>query len=439
MYNRKGAEERYRDWLRRFAKFSARAFAPDEDSSAFSFDQAYSHLRGDHEKEPWLYDVPPEIFRNAMYQRKQAWSNHWSDPQKVGRPTNRRKGENESILLTKELFEFKNTGVIHIAGRGNRVVGDVRFHQHRSFGKPKSVTVSHESDGRWWLSFSFEDGVDTQKAQVATMKSLPSMSDHAIAESISGHDLGVVRAVTCSDGKVLAFTERKLGRIDRSKRRIRLLQRKLARQVKGSGKRRKTKRRIARTHSKIGDLRRDHAHQVSCVLAKQPSKILAFERLNLRGMTKRAKPVLDLDTGAFVPNGAAAKSGLNSAILNQALGMIVLFTSYKAARAGKMVVHVPAANSSRECSGCHHTSADNRQTQAQFHCIACGLTLNADDNASTIIKQRASALLLSVLGRSTIQSPEEAAKTLGLSETLLRAVYDPGSIPLSGGSTHLAA
>ena len=310
--------------------------------------------------------------------------------------------------------------------------------QHRNFAKPNSVTISHDTDGRWWLSFNFDDGVDANGEQVDAVRRLAGETDAEIASSVIGHDVGVVRAVTSSDGKFVTFADAKLARIARWNKRLGRLQKHLARKVKGSGKARKAKRRIARIHSKIGDLRNDHAHQVSRVIADGPCDIIAFERLKLRNMNRRPKPVCGKTPGSFAPNGAAAKRGLNKSLLNAALGKIVTYACYKAARLGKIVVRVPAANSSRECSRCHHTSPDNRKTQAQFHCMACGHTDNADANASVIVAQRATSLIFSVLGRSTQITPEEAAETLGLSKTLLRAAVDPG-FNSSNGSTHLAA
>lgn len=441
IYNRKYDEEQYLEWLRRAAPFSARVFPPDSGESAFVFDQAYSHLKGSKTQEAWLHAAPPQVLRNAMYQRGQAWARYWKEPGSVGKPGRRVKGLNDSILLTKELFTLVpgKTGSIHVAAAKGRVVGEIPFHGHRAYTIPNSVTISHDADGRWWLSFNTDDGFDEEAAQEATLRRIATTchTPEQVSEVVCGHDVGIVRAVTASSGKVVTFEAKKLGKIERWRRRQRNLQRKLARQKRGSGRSRKTKRRIARVHSHIADMRRDHAHQVSRTLVDTPGEVLAFESLKLRNMVRRPKAVLDAETGQYVPNGASAKAGLNKSLLNQSLGQIILFAEYKAARLGKIVVRVPAANSSRECGVCHTVSALNRQTQAQFHCIACGHTTNADDNASDIIKHRAVALLLCVLGRSTSKSPEEAACILGLSKSLLRAARDPGSIPK--GSSHLAA
>ena len=89
------------------------------------------------------------------------------------------------------------------------------------------------------------------------------------------------------------------------------------------------------------------------------------------------------------------KSGLNKSILLSAWGRVALYTTYKAQRKGKLVVKVSPSYSSQECSDCHHTSQDNRKTQSDFVCICCGLTLNADTNASRVLAGRAVDQVLS--------------------------------------------
>ncbi|WP_235855027.1 transposase [Nonomuraea aridisoli] len=50
--------------------------------------------------------------------------------------------------------------------------------------------------------------------------------------------------------------------------------------------------------------------------------------------------------------------------------------------AGRELIHVNPANTSRTCppsmGGCGHVSGDDRVTQAGFVCVRCGFTANAD-------------------------------------------------------------
>ena len=66
-------------------------------------------------------------------------------------------------------------------------------------------------------------------------------------------------------------------------------------------------------------------------------------------MTKAPKPKKAQENGKYLPNGAAAKAGLNKAILESAWGKTKLFTVYKAGRANKLVIAVPPQGTSQEC------------------------------------------------------------------------------------------
>jgi len=115
--------------------------------------------------------------------------------------------------------------------------------------------------------------------------------------------------------------------------------------------------------------------------------VIVFEDLKVRNMTARPKPKPD-GKGGFERNGSRAKSGLNRAILDRSWGRIRTFTEYKASRAGKLVLLVPAHHTSQECAECHHTHPDNRSSQDRFVCQRCGHTDNADHNASINIRRR---------------------------------------------------
>ncbi len=120
-------------------------------------------------------------------------------------------------------------------------------------------------------------------------------------------------------------------------------------------------------------------------------RLLSFEDFKVKNMTKAPEPKpAENSTGAYLPNGTAAKAGLNKAILESAWGNIRLFTTYKAKKANKLVIVVPPHSTLQECS---HTHPENQQSQAIFECQRCGLTVNADFNASAFVKNRGIRIL----------------------------------------------
>jgi putative transposase len=64
------------------------------------------------------------------------------------------------------------------------------------------------------------------------------------------------------------------------------------------------------------------------------------------------------------------------------------YIGYKAEAAGVAFVHIDPAYTSQQCSDCGHIEKKNRTDQATFACRSCGVTLNADANASRNIAQR---------------------------------------------------
>jgi putative transposase len=373
IFNAKIDEYRYESWLRRHAILSPSWIEPDPSKTTL-FNQTYSHFR---KTNPWMAEVPAEVFRNGCYRYRKAVN---ATVRGAGAPAIRQRSGTQSVLLTKELFTIQD-GCLRIASR-KQDLGFVKWKAHREFATPNMIVVSVEPDGRWYVGFSYEDGKEAP--------ALPAKIESGSA--VLGVDMGVVRSGTTSEGRVLHPHHEASNSHAKCERRSRKLQRKLARQQKGSRRRQKTKQRIARLKRKQASIRRDFAHKTSHALCSGRHQAIAFEDLRLANMTAAPRPRSN-DEGGYDHNGAAAKAGLNASLLRWGLGMIRQFCSYKAARAGKYFVVVPAAYSSQECSCCHHVSPLNRPSQAEFICQACGTTLNADHNGAIIIAQRGFKLL----------------------------------------------
>src|SRR5207248_2130566 len=89
-------------------------------------------------------------------------------------------------------------------------------------------------------------------------------------------------------------------------------QQRLSRKRKGSNRRRKAARIVARTHRKIRNQRCDFHHKAARQLVDTYETIV-FEDLSIHNLVKLPKPKQD-EKGKYLPNGASAKSGLNKSI-----------------------------------------------------------------------------------------------------------------------------
>jgi putative transposase len=243
-------------------------------------------------------------------------------------------------------------------------IGHVRVHQHRLVkGRVKTITTKREGD-RWYVVLSCDD--------------VPA-EPLAPTNSTVGIDLGLVSFLTTSDGTHIA-NPRHLGA---NMERLTAAQRALSRKKRGSGRREKAVRKIARLHGKVRRQRLDHAHKTALMLVREYDSIV-HEKLQIANMTARPEPRSD-GNGGYQPNGAAAKSGLNRSMHDAGWGIFLRVLSAKAESAGRHVIAVDPRHTSQRCAHCGHTAAGNRVTQAEFRCLACGYQAHADVNAANNI------------------------------------------------------
>ena len=190
-----------------------------------------------------------------------------------------------------------------------------------------------------------------------------------------GLDMGVSHSVATSDGKFLDMPELlPKGEAQRKRR----LQRKLARQVKGSKRRNQTKLAIAKLSAKESDRRKDWIEKATTELVRNYD-LIVLEDLKIKNMTRSAKGTVERPG-----KNVAQKRGLNRSILAQGWGMFRQRLTDKAngATTPAEIIFVNPAYTSMRCSECDHTEQKNRKSQGDFCCLACGYTDNADVNAA---------------------------------------------------------
>lgn len=150
---------------------------------------------------------------------------------------------------------------------------------------------------------------------------------------------------------------------------------------------------MARITATVIDRRRDWAEKVSTRLVTNHD-VIVFEKLNTKNMVKRpnAKPDPE-QPGAFLPNRARAKAGLNRGILASCWGTLATRAEQKAAASGASVIYADPKHSSQQCRVCGHIARESRESQALFRCIACGHEDHADANAARNILARGLAAM----------------------------------------------
>ena len=158
-------------------------------------------------------------------------------------------------------------------------------------------------------------------------------------------------------------------------------QRKVEKHQQGSPAQRKARQVVRRIHERIRNRRHNFLHQESRQLVNRYG-LIAVEKLNIRNMSQSPAPQPDTkNAGQFLPNGHAAKAGLNKSILDAGWGMFRAILANKAASAGRKFAKVNPAWTSQDCSGCG-TRVKKKLSQRVHFCPHCGLSLDRDTNAA---------------------------------------------------------
>lgn len=238
-------------------------------------------------------------------------------------------------------------------------IGTIKLKLHRPIeGMPKTCTIKYEA-GQWYAVFSCE---------VEQPEPLPLVSSEV------GIDLGITHFAALSDGTFIDSPRY----YRKAQKTLEKRQQALWRKKRGSHRRDKARKLVAKAHRKIANQRRGFHHKQAKRLVQEHQTIV-FEELEITHVSRRAKPKQD-EYGHYLPNGAAAKSGLNKSILDAGWGQFQDIVSHKAACAGRSVLKVSPRYTSQVCSGCG--TVKKKDLSERWHSCECGAELDRDTNAA---------------------------------------------------------
>lgn len=127
--------------------------------------------------------------------------------------------------------------------------------------------------------------------------------------------------------------------------------------------------------------------------------VIAVEDLLIKNMVRKPKPKLDTETNTYLPNGAAAKGGLNKSINDAGWGTFVTMLGYKAGNAGSKLLKVNPAYTSQICPGCG--AVVKKELANRWHSCVCGCEMHRDTAAAFVILRRG----LASLGTQSLDAP----------------------------------
>lgn len=246
----------------------ALAFSKSEKYPGYSKLSAMLTQTKKTEARSWLSSVSSVPLQQSLKQLETAYKNYFDSlkgkrkGRKVGQPRFKKKTNNQSATFTKAAFSIKNKEVFLAK------IGNLKPIWSRELpSEPSSVTVVKDCANRYFLSFV----VEIEPVQV-----------DAKNQSI-GIDLGIKTFAVMSDG-----SKAESPNYSKHNRKIRKLQKKLARQQKGSNRRNKTRIQIAKQHNRIADIRKDFLHKLSTKIVSE-NETIVLEDLNVSGMVKNRR------------------------------------------------------------------------------------------------------------------------------------------------------
>ncbi|WP_036801271.1 RNA-guided endonuclease TnpB family protein [Pleurocapsa sp. PCC 7319] len=222
----------------------------------------------------------------------------------------------------------------------------------RYVGKIKTVTVTLDSDDRYFASIIYEVEACFRSGN---------------SDKILGIDLGIKDFAIVHDGtKTSKYANPR--HIKKHEKNLARKQKKLARKQLGSRTRQKAKKLVAKVHTRISNSRQDFLHKLSRKLTND-SQVIVVENLNVRGLVRNLK--------------------LAKAISDVGWGMFVNFLSYKLRREDKKLVEIDRFfPSSHICPECLTQQPKMDLSVREWICInsACNAHHDRDEAASKNIR-----------------------------------------------------
>ncbi len=333
-------------------------------------------LKNTKKKFPEYKQLHSQVLQDVVNRVDYAFS-RFTTPDKNGNRSGRPKFRGKVYYKSFTYSQLTNS---HLTkdGKGKDLVdlpgiGLVPLVLHRSIPtgfKVKTATVKLEADS-WYITFSLDD--DT----------VPVKEDEAIQPTFDnsvGIDLGLEYFLVTSSGEFIDVPQF----LRKASARLAKLQRSLEKHKKGSYPRRKLNKKIAKLHAYIARCRMQFHFEVAYKLLDKTS-VVFVEDLSLKNLIRRNKPKLD-ESGNYLPNGQAAKSGLNKSFVDAAHGQFVQILKWVAWKLGKRVIEVDPWGTSQHCHNCLNKTP--KTLSDRWHnCSRCGADLQRDHNSAILIQK----------------------------------------------------
>ena len=267
-----------------------------------------------------------------------------------------------------------------------KIKGAVKVACHRKVadgGKLKSVTATHEPDGKWYFSILFEYPLPEHSGYSEGILSFIRTGDASFVRHV-GLDMSLPSLFVSSDGTrpeydlngvTVKFEKhyRKLeGRISKEQRR-------LSRMKKDSSNYTKQCVRVAKLHAKARHARKDFLAQLAVRLARKYD-IISIEDLDIRAIKRALR--------------------FGKSISDNGWGMFVTMLEQKCMEEGHVLIRTDKwFPSSKTCCACGHVHKELELSDRTYACPVCGNVMDRDEQAGVNIDREGLRLFLEMWSR----------------------------------------
>lgn len=313
--------------------------------------------------EVWWSQNSKHVYDMACLNLAQAYLNFFDKELPAGPPKRKKKNKVNPSFQFAEGVKLVGFHHLHLPK-----IGLVKTHESLrniiplvvSFKQIKTVTISRNARGRW--SASLVVHCEDQKYE-------------APFGPVVGIDLGLktLAVVADSNGKVL-MEEPNSRHLKANLARLRRAQKALARSQHNSARYNKKKKRVARIHDRVANLRKDQINKFTTKVAER-FPIVGVEDLAVKNLTKNKK--------------------LARSIQDAGWGEIRRQLCYKV---DTVVIVDRFFASSKTCSECKAVKAKLLLSERQYVCTECGSIFDRDANAARNLALVASNLSSNEVG-----------------------------------------
>ncbi len=255
-------------------------------------------------------------------------------------------------------------------------LGNIKMRgQARDWGTPKTCTILFKQ-GKWYASITVECISSRIQTGIGAI----------------GLDFGTFHAVADSNGDVIdnprfiKQAQEKINRLAKKSRRKRPPNGR--KRIKASRRWKKANQAVSKVQAKVARQRQNWQHQVATQIVSSNS-LVATEKLNLKGMTRKAKKG---------NKRKRQKTGLNRSLLDVGIGNLKSLIQYKVTETGGFYIEVPTKRikPSQTCPNCGYQK--KKELSERIHnCEKCFYTCDRDVAAAMVMLQYARGQELSSL------------------------------------------